>query len=99
MTLRESYEEVNRHGLHFMIDLCGYTKGARSELYALQPAAIQIMYKGFMFSSGAPHMQVRRNCGILLVFYTRICVSMCICMAMVDGDQGVLLLTRMISIL
>lgn len=35
----------------------GWTKGARSEVFALQPAPVQCSYMGFPSTTGAPWMQ------------------------------------------
>lgn len=39
-----------------LVNLNGYTKGSRNEVFALRPAPIQIMYMGFPGSSGASYM-------------------------------------------
>ena len=33
---------INKDGIHILINLNGYTKGARNEIFALQPAPIQV---------------------------------------------------------
>jgi protein O-GlcNAc transferase len=33
---------INTHGVHILINLNGYTKGARNEIFALRPAPIQV---------------------------------------------------------
>mmetsp|Transcript_5957 Transcript_5957/g.10760 ORF Transcript_5957/g.10760 Transcript_5957/m.10760 type:complete len:857 (-) Transcript_5957:849-3419(-) len=44
---------VNTHKIHILVDLNGYTKGARTELFALRPAAIQVSYLGYPGTMGA----------------------------------------------
>merc|ERR1712228_510617 len=39
-----------------MGNMNGYTKGARNEIFALRPAAIQVMWLGSPGTSGAPFM-------------------------------------------
>jgi hypothetical protein len=42
--------------IHILINLNGYTKGARTEIFALRPAPIQAMWLGYPGSSGASFM-------------------------------------------
>ena len=39
--------KIASDGIHVLINLNGYTKGARNEIFALRPAAIQMLYMGF----------------------------------------------------
>jgi protein O-GlcNAc transferase len=43
--------------IDILINLNGYTKGSRNEVFALRPAPVQAMYLGFPGSSGAYYMQ------------------------------------------
>lgn len=38
------------------MNLNGYTRGARNEIFALRPAPIQVMWLGYPNTSGAPYM-------------------------------------------
>lgn len=40
-------------GIHIAINLNGYTKGARNEIFALLPAPVQTSYMGFPATTGA----------------------------------------------
>ena len=40
-----------------LVNLNGYTKGSRNEVFALRPAPVQLMYLGFPGSSGSHYMQ------------------------------------------
>ena len=42
--------------IHVLINLNGYTKGARNEIFALKPAPIQVMWLGYPGTSGSPYM-------------------------------------------
>lgn len=44
-------------GVHVLVNLNGYTKGSRNEIFALQPAPIQVSYMGFCGSMGADFIQ------------------------------------------
>jgi protein O-GlcNAc transferase len=37
---------INNDGIHILINLNGYTKGSRNEIFALQPAPLQVAYMG-----------------------------------------------------
>lgn len=46
----EAAELINSHNIHILINLNGYTKGAKNEIFALRPAPIQVrMYSFFYF--------------------------------------------------
>ena len=49
-------EAIHRDGIHILINMNGYTKGARNEIFVLRPAPIQIMWLGYPGTSGAPFM-------------------------------------------
>ncbi|KAE8720912.1 putative UDP-N-acetylglucosamine--peptide N-acetylglucosaminyltransferase SEC [Hibiscus syriacus] len=44
---------INEDGIQILINLNGYTKGARNEIFAMQPAPIQVSYMGFPGTTGA----------------------------------------------
>lgn len=48
---------IHRDGIHVLINLNGYTKGARNEIFALRPAPIQVSYMGFCGTMGADYIQ------------------------------------------
>lgn len=47
---------INQHGIHILINLNGYTKGARTEIFALRPAPIQVSLLGFCGTMGADYI-------------------------------------------
>jgi protein O-GlcNAc transferase len=47
---------IHSHGIHILVNLNGYTKGARNEIFALKPAPIQVMWLGYPGTSGASFM-------------------------------------------
>uniref|UniRef100_A0A6B2G309 UDP-N-acetylglucosamine--peptide N-acetylglucosaminyltransferase 110 kDa subunit (Trinotate prediction) n=1 Tax=Myxobolus squamalis TaxID=59785 RepID=A0A6B2G309_MYXSQ len=47
---------ISDHGIQILLNLNGYTKGARNEIFALKPAPIQIMYLGYPSTSGSNYM-------------------------------------------
>lgn len=53
---------MSADGIHVAINLNGYTKGARNEIFALKPAPVQASYMGFPATTGMGHcveMRVR----------------------------------------
>ncbi|KAK9728636.1 hypothetical protein K7432_000910 [Basidiobolus ranarum] len=46
-------ERIVQDGIHILINLNGYTKGARNEVFAARPAPILMAYMGFAGSLGA----------------------------------------------
>ncbi|XP_033116205.1 UDP-N-acetylglucosamine--peptide N-acetylglucosaminyltransferase 110 kDa subunit-like isoform X3 [Anneissia japonica] len=49
-------DRINADGVHILLNMNGYTKGARNEIFALRPAPIQAMWLGYPGTSGAPFM-------------------------------------------
>lgn len=37
-------DRINADGIHILVNMNGYTKGARNEIFALRPAPIQVDY-------------------------------------------------------
>eukprot|EP00918_Siedleckia_nematoides_P069807 GHVU01152207.1.p1 GENE.GHVU01152207.1~~GHVU01152207.1.p1 ORF type:complete len:691 (-),score=79.28 GHVU01152207.1:1370-3442(-) len=49
-------DRINSDGIHVLVNMNGYTKGARNEIFALRPAPIQVMWLGYPGTSGASFM-------------------------------------------
>ena len=49
-------DRIYADGIHILINMNGYTKGARNEIFSLKPAPIQVMWLGYPGTSGAPYM-------------------------------------------
>ena len=49
-------DRINADGIHVLVNMNGYTKGARNEIFALRPAPIQVMWLGYPGTSGASYM-------------------------------------------
>ena len=47
---------IYSHRIHVLVNLNGYTKGARTDVFALRPAPIQAMWLGYPGTSGASFM-------------------------------------------
>ncbi|XP_059295862.1 probable UDP-N-acetylglucosamine--peptide N-acetylglucosaminyltransferase SEC isoform X2 [Lycium ferocissimum] len=47
---------INEDQIQILINLNGYTKGARNEIFAMQPAPIQVSYMGFPGTMGATYI-------------------------------------------
>lgn len=53
----ELAEKIRADNIDVLVNLNGYTKGSRNEVFALRPAPVQVMYLGFPGSSGSHYMQ------------------------------------------
>ena len=49
-------DRIHADGIHILVNMNGYTKGARNELFALCPAPLQVMWLGYPGTSGASFM-------------------------------------------
>ncbi|XP_025409291.1 UDP-N-acetylglucosamine--peptide N-acetylglucosaminyltransferase-like [Sipha flava] len=49
----DAADQINSDGIHILINMNGYTEGARNEIFALRPAAIQVVWLGYPGTSGA----------------------------------------------
>lgn len=49
-------DKIATDRIHILINMNGYTKGARNEIFALKPAPIQVMWLGYPGTSGADYM-------------------------------------------
>nr|XP_009858570.1 UDP-N-acetylglucosamine--peptide N-acetylglucosaminyltransferase 110 kDa subunit isoform X2 [Ciona intestinalis] len=49
-------DRIHQDGIHILLNMNGYTKGARNELFSLRPAPIQAMWLGYPGTSGATFM-------------------------------------------
>ncbi|KAJ1409319.1 Tetratricopeptide-like helical domain superfamily [Sesbania bispinosa] len=47
---------INEDKIHILVNLNGYTKGARNEIFAMKPAPIQVSYMGFPGTTGATYI-------------------------------------------
>ena len=37
-------DRIHQDGIHILVNMNGYTKGARNELFALRPAPVQVRF-------------------------------------------------------
>uniref|UniRef100_A0A1B0GK11 protein O-GlcNAc transferase n=1 Tax=Lutzomyia longipalpis TaxID=7200 RepID=A0A1B0GK11_LUTLO len=49
-------DRIHGDGIHILVNMNGYTKGARNEIFALRPAPVQVMWLGYPGTSGASFM-------------------------------------------
>ncbi|CAF0783061.1 unnamed protein product [Adineta steineri] len=52
----QAADRIHSDGIHILVNLNGYTRGARNEIFAFRPAPIQVMWLGYPNTSGAPYM-------------------------------------------
>src|ERR1700734_2951935 len=46
-------QQIDEDGIHILVNLNGYTRGARNEIFAARPAPIQMSFMGFAGTLGA----------------------------------------------
>ncbi|GAB2210029.1 hypothetical protein Droror1_Dr00015279 [Drosera rotundifolia] len=49
-------KRINDDQIQILVNLNGYTKGARNEIFAMQPAPVQVSYMGFPSTMGATYI-------------------------------------------
>ena len=42
----QAADRINQDGIHILVNMNGYTKGARNEIFALKPAPVQVSTGG-----------------------------------------------------
>jgi protein O-GlcNAc transferase len=53
----EAAQLIHNDGIHVLINMNGYTKGSRNEIFALHPAPIQMSWMGFPGTTGADYIE------------------------------------------
>lgn len=53
---RELADLIHENGIHFLVDLTGYTQDSRTDVMCYRPAPVQIMYMGYPYTSGIPEV-------------------------------------------
>lgn len=57
LSAKQSAEIIANDGIHVLVNCNGYTKGARTELFALRPAPVQVSFMGFPGTLGAHYIE------------------------------------------
>lgn len=52
----EAAKRIHSDNINILVNMNGYTKGARNEIFALKPSPIQVMWLGYPGTSGAEYM-------------------------------------------
>lgn len=53
----EAADKINQLGIHVLLDLTGYTTGARTEILAMHPAPVQVNWLGYPATMGASFIE------------------------------------------
>ncbi|KAI9026139.1 glycosyl transferase family 41-domain-containing protein [Hyaloraphidium curvatum] len=53
MSVQDIVAEIARDGIHILVNLNGYTKGGRNEIFAARPAPLSMQFMGFAGTMGA----------------------------------------------
>eukprot|EP00771_Trimastix_marina_P003896 gnl/Trimastix_PCT/607.p1 GENE.gnl/Trimastix_PCT/607~~gnl/Trimastix_PCT/607.p1 ORF type:complete len:937 (+),score=199.44 gnl/Trimastix_PCT/607:34-2844(+) len=56
LTNEQAAQHIASQGVHILVNLNGYTKGARNEIFALRPAPLQMLVLGYPSTTGAEWM-------------------------------------------
>ena len=54
---QQAYEKIRADGIDILVDLNGYTKDARTKVFAMRPAPIAVNWFGFPGTMGSPYHQ------------------------------------------
>lgn len=82
---------ISADGVHVAVNLNGYTKGARNEIFALWPAPVQTSYMGFPATTGVCVCVVCMHvCGVMSGFPAT--TGACMCDVCAGGFLTVLVL-------
>lgn len=54
---QQAYDRIRQDGIDILVDLNGYTKDARTKVFAMRPAPIAVNWFGFPGSMGSPYHQ------------------------------------------
>lgn len=69
---------ISADGMHVAINLNGYTKGARNEIFALRPAPVQASYMGFPATTGASYLPYLITDKVVAPRHLHHCYSECL---------------------
>lgn len=53
MSVIDAADQINKDGINLLVNMNGYTPGARNEIFALRPAPIQVLWFGYPGTSGS----------------------------------------------
>ena len=53
-TPERTAQRIRDDGIDVLVDLNGHTRGARSEIFAMRPASVQLSWLGYLGTQGAP---------------------------------------------
>lgn len=94
LSSQDAAERIFSDGIDVLVDLKGYTEGARPEILALRPAPVQVSYIGFPASMGASFIDYVIADGVVLPkgdegHYSEAVVRLPDCYLMVDDQQKI----------
>ncbi|XP_025206791.1 UDP-N-acetylglucosamine--peptide N-acetylglucosaminyltransferase 110 kDa subunit-like isoform X2 [Melanaphis sacchari] len=56
LKVNDAAKIINNDAIHVLVDMCGYSKGSKPEIFALRPAPVQVSWFGYPNTSGASFM-------------------------------------------
>ena len=54
LSIEDCAKRISQRGIHILVNMNGYTRGARNEIFALRPSPIQVLWLGYPGSMGSP---------------------------------------------
>eukprot|EP00871_Galdieria_phlegrea_P001991 jgi/Galph1/2793/GphlegSOOS_G1452.1 len=57
LSAQDAASVIARDGIHVLVNANGYTRGAKTEIFALRPAPVQVAFMGFPGSLGASYIE------------------------------------------
>lgn len=57
MSSKQSAEVIANDEIHVLVNCNGYTKGARTERFALRPVPVQVSFMGYAATLGAQYIE------------------------------------------
>ncbi len=90
----EAAARIAQEGIHILVDMHGYTRFARPEIFALRPAPVQISFLGYPGTLGAAYLPYIIADRVVLPDELRLWFSECPvylpdCYQVNDGDQPI----------
>ena len=77
----QAADRINSDGIHILVNMNGYTKGARNEIFALRPAPIQVYVTPTdMLLPCVYHLLVLRDCNKFVPCFA-VCCLLRVCIA------------------
>jgi predicted O-linked N-acetylglucosamine transferase (SPINDLY family) len=65
-------EQITEDKIHILVNLGGYTKAARNDIFATRPCPVQVSLMGYAATSGAGQYDVNNDVIAILTSYIKV---------------------------